>query len=110
MARHAADGSPITLINVFSVKPGDQQRLVDLLTLATEGPVCRADGFLGATLHRSKDGCKVTMYAQWRSIEDYQAMRENPEPLPYFQEALTFASFDPGIYDVVRVFAPLQKS
>jgi xanthine dehydrogenase YagR molybdenum-binding subunit len=27
---------------------------------------------------RSTDGTKVTMYAQWRSIDDYQAMRQDP--------------------------------
>jgi len=33
------------------------------------------------TIYLGLDGRKVTMYAQWRSAEDYQAMRENPEPL-----------------------------
>jgi hypothetical protein len=48
----------------------------------------------------------VTMYAQWRSAEDYQAMRENPGPLPLLQEALTFATFEPGMYEIVRTFKP----
>lgn len=68
--------------------------------------VDRAPGFLSATLHRSLDGTKVTMYARWRSAADYHAMRHNPEPLPFLQEALTFASFEPGMYEVVRTFAP----
>jgi hypothetical protein len=46
------------------------------------------------------------MYAQWRSIDDYQAMRRNPLALPFFQEALTIARFEPGVYEVVRTFAP----
>ena len=46
------------------------------------------------------------MYAQWRSIEEYQAMRQDPAPLPLFQEALTIATFEPGVYEVVRTFAP----
>ena len=64
----------------------------------------------GAALHRGKDGTKVTMYAQWRSIEDYQAMRENPAPLPFLQEALTFARFEPGMYEVVQTFRPSHES
>jgi hypothetical protein len=58
-------------------------------------------------LHRSLDGTKVTMYAQWRSVEDYQAMRENPASLPYLQQALAIAKCDPGMYEVVanRSFA-----
>ena len=47
------------------------------------------------------------MYAQWRSLDDYEAMRRAPGPVPYLQEALTIATFEPGIYDVVESFAPL---
>jgi hypothetical protein len=46
------------------------------------------------------------MYAQWRSIEAYQAMRDDPAPLPYFKEILAFAKFDPGMYEVVQSFSP----
>jgi hypothetical protein len=45
------------------------------------------------------------MYAHWRSVEDYQAMRENPAPLPYLLQALAIARFDPGMYEVVEVFS-----
>jgi quinol monooxygenase YgiN len=99
----------ITLINVFTVEPSNQQRLVALLTEATEVSVRQAPGFVSASLHRSTDGTKVTMYAQWRSMEAYQAMRQNPAPLPYFQEALTIATFEPGVYEVVRTFAPVGE-
>ena len=46
------------------------------------------------------------MYAQWRSNEDYQAMRENPAPMPYLQQALAIAKFEPGMYEVVQEFSP----
>jgi hypothetical protein len=45
------------------------------------------------------------MYAQWRSVEDYQAMRENPAPLPYLQQALAIAKFEPAMYEVVEIFS-----
>jgi quinol monooxygenase YgiN len=96
----------ITLINVFTVEPANQRRLIELLSEATEVSVRRAPGFVSATLHRSTDGTKVTMYAQWRTIDDYQAMRQDPAPLPFFQEALTIAKFEPGIYEVVQTYAP----
>ena len=99
----------ITLINVFTVEPANQQRLIELLTEATEVSVCRAPGFVSASLHRSTDGTKVTMYAQWRSIDEYQAMRQDPAPLPFFQEALKIAKFEPGIYEVVETFAPVGE-
>ncbi|SON56845.1 Antibiotic biosynthesis monooxygenase [Hartmannibacter diazotrophicus] len=96
----------INLINVFTVEPANQQRLIDLLTRATDGFVSGAPGFISSTLHRSLDGTKVTMYAQWRSVEDYEAMRQDPGPLPFLQEALTIATFEPGMYEVVRTFQP----
>jgi quinol monooxygenase YgiN len=72
MTRISTRNDMITLINVFTVEPANQQRLVELLTEATEVSVRQAPGFVSASLHRSTDGTKVTMYAQWRSIEAYQ--------------------------------------
>jgi quinol monooxygenase YgiN len=100
----AMSSKPVTLINVFTVDPAKQQELIELLTRATEDSVRHAPGFLSARLHRSLDGTRVTMYAQWRSNEDYQAMRENPAPLPYLKQALAIAQFEPGIYEIVRTF------
>src|SRR3984957_12277800 len=95
----------ITLINVFTVDPANQRQLLELLARATETSVRHAPGFISASLHRSLDGTKVTMYAQWRSVEDYQAMRENPAPLPYLQQALAMAKFDPAMYEVVESYS-----
>jgi quinol monooxygenase YgiN len=98
--------SPVVLINVFTVAPADQARLIELLAHATESSVRHAPGFISATLHRSLDGSKVTMYARWRSAEDYQAMRADPAPAPFLQEALQIATFEPGMYEAVEVFSP----
>ena len=94
----------ITLINIFTVDPAKQQQLVDLLTQATESSVRHVAGFISASLHRSLDGAKVAMYAQWRSAEDYQAMRQDTAALPYMEQALTLAKFESGIYEVVETF------
>ncbi|MGN6214023.1 antibiotic biosynthesis monooxygenase family protein [Parafilimonas sp.] len=96
----------LTLINVFTVDPINQQKLVDLLTLATEISVRQITGFISSSLHRSIDGTKVTMYAQWKSIEDYQNMRSNSTASPYLEEALKIAKFEPGMYEVVETFLP----
>src|SRR5215510_7593706 len=106
MSQPPDKSSIVTLINVFTVNPAKQQRLVDLLTRATDGFVSRAPGFISSTLHRSVDGTKVTMYAQWRSAEDYQSMRRDPGPLPFLEEALTIAKFEPGLYEIVHTFSP----
>jgi len=99
----------LTLVNVFTVEPANQQKLVDLLTLATKSSVQNITGFISSSLHRSLDGTKVTMYAQWRSMEDYQNMRNNATASPYLQQALEFAKFEPGMYEVVETFLPGNK-
>jgi len=96
----------MTVINVFTVAPDRQMRLVDLLTRATESSVRHVPGFVAAALHRSLDGTKVTMYAQWRSPEDYEQMRSRPDTSPFLAEAMTIATFEPGLYEVVEIFAP----
>jgi quinol monooxygenase YgiN len=100
------DGPRVVLINVFTVDPANQGELVKLLAQATEEFVRRAPGFLSATLHRSFDGTKVTMYAQWQSSEAYLAMRNDPGPRPYLERALSIAKFEPGMYEVVGTFLP----
>jgi quinol monooxygenase YgiN len=106
MIHISSESNVVTLINVFTVDRANQQRLVELLARVTELSVRSAPGFVSASLHRSTDGTKVTMYSQWRSVEDYQAMRQDPTPLPFFQEILTIATFEPGTYEVVQTFLP----
>jgi Antibiotic biosynthesis monooxygenase len=72
--------------------------------------VDRAPGFISTTPHRSIDGTKVTMYGQWLSAEDYQAMRQDPGLLPFLQEALTIAKFELSIYEIVRRFWPAGEN
>jgi hypothetical protein len=55
---------PMTVINVFTVEPEEQARLVELLTRATDSSIRHIPGFVAAALHRSLDSTKVTMYAQ----------------------------------------------
>jgi quinol monooxygenase YgiN len=109
MTTISASRKLVTFINVFTVEPANQRQLVELLTRVTETSVRYAPGFISASLHRGLDGTKVTMYAQWRSVEDYQAMRENPAPLPYLQQALAIAKFDPGMYEVVETFSGISS-
>ena len=64
----------VTLVNVFTVEPHQQQRLIDVLISCAENLVRHEPGFLDARLHQSLDGTKVTMYAHWRSIADFEAL------------------------------------
>jgi hypothetical protein len=37
-------------------------------------------------------------------MEDYQNMRNNPTASPYLEQALEFASFESGMYEVAATF------
>ena len=106
MTTISTDAKLVTFINVFTVEPANQQRIVELLRQVTNDFVRHAPGFVSSSLHRGLDGTKVTMYAQWRSMSDYEAMRKDSRPLPYFEQALSIAKFEPGSYEVVEDFAP----
>jgi hypothetical protein len=49
----------VTLINVFTVEPANQQQLLELLARATETSVRHAPSFISSSLHRGLDGTKV---------------------------------------------------
>jgi quinol monooxygenase YgiN len=93
----------VTLINVFTVAPDNQQRLVDALVEATEAVMHGLPGFISANIHKSLDGTKVVNYAQWRRREDFEAMLKNPAAIPHMQEAAALATFEPNLYEVAYV-------
>lgn len=96
------DPTVLTLVNIFTVEPEDQQELIDVLAEATT--VMRLQpGFVSANLHRSTDRRRVVNYAQWRSAEDYEAMLTNPQAGPHMQRAAQLASYDPIVCDVAYI-------
>ncbi len=91
----------ITLINVFTVQPENQQRLVDLLIEATKLAMKKQPGYISANIHKSLDGTRVTNYAQWRSKDDFEAMLQNPEAAKHMKEASQLAiKVEPHLYEV----------
>jgi quinol monooxygenase YgiN len=104
MTTISKDNKFVTLINVFTVAPENQMQLIALLKQATETSILDVPGFISAALHRSLDGNKVTMYAQWQSVEAYEAMRKRAGPAPYLEQALAIATFAPGMYEVAETF------
>ena len=101
MVTIAKDNDVVTLINVFTVAPEDQQRLVDVLADATRTVMRNQPGFVSANIHRSLDGTRVTNYAQWRSTEAFETMLQNQEAAEHMGEAAKIAQrFEPHLYEV----------
>jgi len=100
MSKIEKGNSVLTLINVFTVDPDKQQKLVAVLIEATEQTMKHMPGFVSANIHRSLDGNKVVNYAQWKSMAAFEAMRKNPEAVPHMQAAAALAKFEPILCEV----------
>ena len=104
MVTISKDDDLVTLINVFTVAPEDQQRLVEVLVEATQAVMRKQPGFISANIHRSLDGTRVTNYAQWRSREAFEGMLGDREAAEHMGEAAWIAErFEPHLYEVTFV-------
>jgi heme-degrading monooxygenase HmoA len=97
------DNEVTTLVNVFTVDgPDQQERLIEVLMdgagLAAEHP-----GYLSSSIHRSLDGRRAVVYAQWRSPQAIEAFTGNPENREYFKRVAELAEFDPIVTEVIHV-------
>lgn len=95
-----ADDDVMTLVNVFTVTPGRQQELVDVLVDATELVMADRPGFISANIHLSDDGTRVVNYAQWRSREEFSAMQADPRARAHMRRAAEIARYDPIVCEV----------
>ncbi|MGI8641177.1 MAG: antibiotic biosynthesis monooxygenase family protein [Pyrinomonadaceae bacterium] len=94
MTTISKDNKVVTLVNVFTVEPENQQKLIDLLVEATEKTMKNVSGFVSANIHKSLDGVRVVNYAQWRSREDFEAMGKNPEAQAHMKPIMEIAKAD----------------
>ena len=99
----AGDGA-VAAINTFYVKPGKADVLLTTLIDATIRVIAHQPGFISANLHVSLDETRVINYAQWRSRNDYEMMRANPDVVPHMRRASELAErFDPILTEVAYV-------
>ncbi len=98
----STENKVVTLINVFTVKPDNQQKLVDMLVEATEKTMKKLPGFVSANIHKSADGVRVANYAQWQSWEDFEAMLKDPKATEHMKPIMEIAEFDAHLYEVME--------
>jgi quinol monooxygenase YgiN len=91
----------ITAMVIFSVEPSRQQELVDTIGEFVETAVKKLPGFVSTTIHKSLDGTRVVNYAQWRSLQDYEAFLNNSEMQSLGAKLLEFPKPDSHVYEVV---------
>jgi hypothetical protein len=74
------DKDIITLINVFTVDPSKQQQLVDALIETTKQVWRLQDGYVSASIHKSKNRKRVVNYVQYKGKEAFDRRLDNPRP------------------------------
>jgi antibiotic biosynthesis monooxygenase (ABM) superfamily enzyme len=93
----------ITLINVFSCEPNRQAELVELLSHATSEVIRHRPGFVSANIHASLDGARVTNYAQWQTVRDFEQMLADPACRAHMSAASAIGDAEPVLYRVASV-------
>ena len=92
----------LTAINVISVLPKDQARVVELLSRASDVLGKTQVGFLSANIHRSHDGTKVVNYVQWRSKQDFESVFSNAGFMELYGQVKELGQPAPYTYEVVH--------
>ena len=90
-----------TLINILTVEPENQSKLIELLRDNTENVVSTLDGWISTSFIAAKDRRYVVIYSQWRDLASVGAMRAKPEMIAYFPRIAALAAFDSLAGDVV---------
>ncbi|HKA51229.1 MAG TPA: antibiotic biosynthesis monooxygenase family protein [Candidatus Dormibacteraeota bacterium] len=98
--------SLLTLVNVFHTTPERQQQLIDVLMTATARAMSRQPGFVSANVHASRDGLRVVNYAQWESVEAFEAMQADPACQAEMKKVLELTRPDVHFYDVISTTHP----
>ena len=94
------DSAVTTLVNVFTVEPDKQPKLLDMLREATENMFSKMPGWIATNLLKSKDGRHVILYSQWRDAKDIDAFRQDPKVKPYLQSVYELAKGEAFTCDV----------
>jgi heme-degrading monooxygenase HmoA len=78
------DNAVTTLVNVFTVEPENQPKVLALLQEGIETLFSKMPGWISSNLLKSRDGRQIVSYSQWRDARDIDAFRQDPKLKPYF--------------------------
>ena len=101
----AAQTDILTVINVLTPKPEEQDKVVALLQKGMTDTMQHQPGFISANIHRSQDSSHVLVYAQWqdsKSLNDAVKLIEAGEA-PSMMEVFSIGNPEYHPYQVVSV-------
>lgn len=102
MTTISPDAKILTAINVLSVEPKDQARVVELLSRASDILAETQSGFISANIHRGLDGTKVVNYVQWCSKQDFESVFHNTGFMQLYSQIKELARPEPNAYEIVH--------
>jgi heme-degrading monooxygenase HmoA len=94
------DSAVTTLVNVFTVDPDNQPKVLALVHEGIETMFREMPGWISTNLLKSKDGRQVIVYSQWRDAKDIDAFRRDPRMKPYLQRFGALAKHEAFTCDV----------
>jgi hypothetical protein len=90
----------VTQINTFTVPPGGQQALIDLLIESAQF-AREIRGWISASVHKSHDGTKVVNYAQSDSLDAARLVIDRLREAGFLDRNAALGVAHPGLYEVV---------
>jgi quinol monooxygenase YgiN len=84
----------VTLINVFTPRPGKQQDLANALAEGTRSFFSKQPGSLSSSVVVGGDGDKIVNISQWRAAEDIAAFRSDPRFATYIKTVAGLATVE----------------
>lgn len=88
-------GNKLTvLVTVFTVQPGNEQQLIDLIEEGTNSLFSKQPGYISCSVHRGSDAKHLVLYGQWDSPQSIEAFRKVPEIGEYTKKILQLATFE----------------
>ena len=86
-------GAPVlTVVVAIEVEPERQRAFLDRVGRMIEDFTRHQPGLVSTSIHASEDGTRILNYAQWRSREDYERFRKNPEGKPHVEALMAIAT------------------
>ncbi|MBE9042400.1 antibiotic biosynthesis monooxygenase [Oscillatoriales cyanobacterium LEGE 11467] len=95
----ATNNEAIAVIIIFRVEPDRQTKLLETIAEFLE-TVKEQPGFISSSIHKSLDGVKVANYAQWQSVEDYEAFLNDADVQAKAAKLRTFSPPDAHTYEI----------
>lgn len=102
---------PLTMVNIWAVDDRAKQNAL-LSAMKTEAPeITSKPGMLGMAFHRSIDGKRVAVYAQWVSLEAFnRGIAEDSTAMASRARLAQFGEPSANTYTVDSVNLPLPNS